>query len=194
MIKVIDFHGSFTQSLCGSLQNVYPSIEVVSGESLETHDLLNGNPIGLIVTSCPGKPNKQMRKLVFDYSSTIPILGLSSGCLAIAEAYGGKIEHVEEVEYGKVEWIHYLEDELFAGLPNPFQGGNFYAYVVSATDFPTELSILATTKKDIIMSIRHKEHPCYGVSFAVETLLTPQGDMMLKNFINIALNYGKNNV
>lgn len=190
MIKVIDFHGSFTQSLLTSLLKCYSRVEIVDSATLDTHEILNGNPVGLIMTSYPGKPTTTMREIILNYSSQIPLLGLSSASLAIAEVYGGHIEPVKEIKYGKEEWINYSDDDLFAGLPNPFPAGNFYAFVVSSLELPSELQIVATTKHEIVMAIKHRTHPCYGLSFAVETLLTAQGDVILKNFVNICL-YGK---
>lgn len=191
MIKIIDFHGSFTHSLHTTLLKSYSQVEIVDSENISIDQIGEGKPQALILTSSPGKPPSKIREIILKYAPALPILGLTSASLAMAEAYGGDYYPLSEIEYGKVVQVTYLNDDIFKGIPNPFEAGNFYAYAISPNHLPKHLKTIAATDKGVIMGIKHDSLPCYGFLFSIESLLTPQGDLLLKNFIKIAHKYGK---
>lgn len=187
MIIIVDYNGSFSYSLYQSVVKVHPNVEVIDNRILDLEDIKKMHPEGIILSSGPGLPNNlhQEVEIVRKYSSSIPILGISFGHLAIGAAYGAEVVHVSEMEHGKTRIVVYKEDELFEGLPNPFEAGFFHTHILSHRNFPHQLKILAESDKGDIMCIKHKEHPCYGVQFYPDSLLTPQGDLILANFCTI---------
>lgn len=188
MILIIDYHGSFISSLYETALKSSGTFKIIDAKDISLNKIKELKPTALILTSSPGLPSqaKLMKDIILHYGPEIPIFGLSSACLALAEAYGAKINPVEEIEYGKEVLVKHNEDPLFSQISNPFLAGNFYAFFISNHDLPKNLQTIAFSDQNIIMAIKHKTYPSYGVMFALETLLTPEGDKILENFIKQA--------
>jgi len=122
------------------------------------------------------------------WGATTPILGVCLGHQAIGEAYGGAVVRAGRVMHGKTSTITHDGRELFRGLPNPMQVMRYHSLVVEASSLPDELTVLAraTDEPTEIHAVRHREHPVWGVQFHPESIMTPDGKGLLKNFLELA--------
>ena len=187
MTIIIDNMGSFTNNLFQIVGKKDPHTKVISTKELSMASLKKCQPSALILSSGSGLPedNPILLDIVKTFSPYIPILGISLGHLAIAQAFGAHFEPVKQIEHGKSCLIDHHQEDLFLGLINPIQAGCFHAFVVSKNDFPYSLKISSEAEDGTIMSIRHKTYPTFGVQFYPESVLTPQGKEMILNFLQI---------
>lgn len=188
MFVIIDYLGSFTYNLYQSTAKMAKVVEVLDHRKVTPEKIANLKPQGIFLSSGPGLPqdNPTSLAIVKEFYSLVPILGISLGHLAIAEAFGAKIEHVKTIEHGKTALVHYEIDPLFEGVPNPFTAGFFHTFEVSQKRLPKTLKILAQTQEKKLMALKHCDYPCYGVQFYPDSILTPEGDQILANFIQLA--------
>jgi anthranilate synthase/aminodeoxychorismate synthase-like glutamine amidotransferase len=117
------------------------------------------------------------------FSATIPILGVCLGHQAIGYAFGAEVVRAERIMHGKTSQIINDGRTIFQGLPNPFVAGRYHSLIVEKTSLPDCLEISAETEEGEIMGIRHKEYPVEGIQFHPESVLTPNGKRILKNFL-----------
>ncbi len=115
----------------------------------------------------------------------IPILGVCLGHQAIAHALGGKIDQAQRLMHGKASPVYHDGRTLFEGLPNPFDAGRYHSLAVSEQQLPSELEISAYTSDGEVMGVRHRSFPTEGVQFHPESILTPEGDRLLRNFMDL---------
>lgn len=188
MFVIIDYLGSFTYNLYQSTAKIAKDVEVMDHRKVTPKQIAALKPHGIFLSSGPGLPrdNPSSLEIVKEFYKQVPLLGISLGHLAIAEVFGATIEHVNTIEHGKTAHIHYEVDPLFEGLPNPFTGGFFHTYEVSSKEFPKTLKILAKAEEKRVMALKHRDYLCYGVQFYPDSILTPEGDQILANFIQLA--------
>jgi anthranilate synthase component II len=122
------------------------------------------------------------------WGSEIPILGVCLGHQAIGEAYGGEVVRAERVMHGKTSPIEHDGQGLFAGLPSPMEVMRYHSLIVERETMPESLEIVAVGKDDPseVHAVKHREHPVYGVQFHPESVMTPHGKALLKNFLELA--------
>ena len=113
----------------------------------------------------------------------IPLLGVCLGHQAIAAAHGGVVQRAPAPRHGKASRVAHGETGLFAGLPNPFEAGRYHSLVVREEDLPAELAVTARSEDGLVMGLAHRRLPVYGVQFHPESVLTPDGEMLLRNFL-----------
>ena len=118
----------------------------------------------------------------------VPILGVCLGHQALAAVLGGRVERAAELRHGKSSPVYHDSATIYAGLPNPFEAGRYHSLAVKEEDLPDELVVTSFTSDGEIMGIRHREYPVEGVQFHPESLLTPHGDLLLRNFLDMAGN------
>ena len=116
-----------------------------------------------------------------------PILGICLGLQAIYEAFGGRLLNLPVVQHGVTSVVRILDstDPLFSGIENPFNAGRYHSWVCDPSFLPNQLLITAQDQEGNIMACRHHTHPTYGVQFHPESILTPEGKKMIKNFVEI---------
>jgi anthranilate synthase/aminodeoxychorismate synthase-like glutamine amidotransferase len=119
-------------------------------------------------------------------SGKIPILGVCLGHQAIGAAFGAVVSSARRIMHGKVSMVRHTEAGLYAGLRNPFPAGRYHSLAVLRETLPPELVVEATSEDDEIMGLRHREHPTFGVQFHPESVLTPAGKRLLRNFLCLA--------
>jgi anthranilate synthase component 2 len=107
------------------------------------------------------------------------------GHQAIGEVFGGTVERAGELMHGKVSPIRHNSEGVFAGLPQYFKATRYHSLVVRKDDFPEELEVTATTEGGLVMGLKHRHHPIYGVQFHPESILTEHGKELLQNFLNV---------
>lgn len=179
MIAIIDNRGGFTFKLFHQVRAYTKEVVIVPNEvSMQSLD-----PKALILSSHPGKGSPALVNLIQHFSSKIPILGISLGMRALVEAFGGKVSKAARPVYGKSCLTYHEQSPHYEKIPSPFLVGCYYAYVVDEAFLPPSLQIEARTAEGVIMGIRHRELPCYGVQFNPESMLTREGEQILENFI-----------
>lgn len=187
-ILMIDNYDSFTYNLVHALESitgkeviVWRNDEVDMDKVEEFHSI--------ILSPGPGIPSEagQMPALLKRYASTKKILGVCLGHQCIAENYGGSISNLSQVFHGVGTPIKLNDDNhaLFAKLDNPVIVGRYHSWIVDAENLPDELTVLATDEDGRIMAMAHKKDRVVGVQFHPESVLTPDGNRMLENWIKM---------
>ncbi|KMT14821.1 hypothetical protein BVRB_3g065460 [Beta vulgaris subsp. vulgaris] len=189
---VIDNYDSFTYNLCQYVGELGTNFEVYRNDEISVEELKRKNPRGILISPGPGTPQDSGISLasVLELGPTVPIFGVCMGLQCIGEAFGGKVVRSPYgVMHGKSSPVYYDEKGshgLFSGLPNPFTAARYHSLVVSREDFPDELEITAWTEDGLVMAAHHKEHRyLQGVQFHPESVLTPEGKGIIKNFIKM---------
>ncbi|MDM1072342.1 aminodeoxychorismate/anthranilate synthase component II [Empedobacter brevis] len=183
-ILVIDNYDSFTYNLVHSLKKYANDITVVrnDGISLEEVNLYDK----ILLSPGPGVPDEAnlLKPIIEKYAPTKSIFGVCLGQQAIGEVFGGTLLNTQEVFHGVKSDIEIIKDEiLFKNLPQNLEVGRYHSWVVSNENFPEELEITAVGPKGEIMALRHKIFDVRGVQFHPESILTPFGDKMIKNWL-----------
>jgi len=185
MILVIDNYDSFTYNLVQALGDLGAEIEVRRNDAVDAPAARALRPAGIVMSPGPGRPEDAgcCREVVDVLAGEIPILGVCLGHQVIAETLGGVVTRAPEVVHGKTASIEHDGAGLFEGLPQPLEVARYHSLVVQRDSLPDGLEITATTADGLIMGVRHKEWPLYGVQFHPESIATPDGPAMLRNFL-----------
>ena len=192
MIAVIDNYDSFTYNLVQYLGEMGAQLRVFRNDSISVADLKVLAPSHLLISPGPGIPDDSGVSLaaIRELGPTVPTLGVCLGHQAIGAVFGGTIQHAPELMHGKTSDIHHSGTDLFQGLPNPFTATRYHSLIV-AEPLPKCLLKQAGTNDGILMAIRHREHPIYGVQFHPESILTEGGKTLLHNFLLLQTNTHK---
>ncbi len=184
-VLVIDNYDSFTYNLVQSLAAMGVRLTVRRHDEIDVDGALALAPTHLLVSPGPGRPEHAGASvaLVRAMMPRIPVLGVCLGHQAIAHALGGKIVPAQSLMHGKASTIYHDHQTLFDGLPNPFRAGRYHSLAVNAGSLPAELTVSARTADGEVMGVRHRELPTEGVQFHPESVLTPDGDRLLRNFL-----------
>ncbi|XP_058728280.1 anthranilate synthase beta subunit 2, chloroplastic-like [Vicia villosa] len=192
-IVVIDNYDSFTYNLCQYMGELGYHFEVYRNDELTIEDLKRKNPRGVLISPGPGTPQDSGISLqtVLELGPTVPVFGVCMGLQCMGEAFGGKIVRSPYgVMHGKSSLVYYDEkgeDGLLAGLPNPFLAGRYHSLVIEKESFPhEELEVTAWTEDGLIMAARHKKYRhVQGVQFHPESIITPEGKTIVRNFVKL---------
>ena len=182
-VLVIDNYDSFTYNLVQYLGELGAEVEVVRNDRAQVSDLLERRPDRLVIS--PGPCTPADAGISIEASRAFPeagirTLGVCLGHQAIVEAFGGRTIRGEPI-HGKDAEIDHDGMGIFSGLPNPLRGGRYHS-LVADPDLPAELERSATGA-DVVMAVRHRELPAFGVQFHPESVLTPDGKRLLANFL-----------
>jgi len=192
-IVVIDNYDSFTYNLCQYMGELGCNFEVYRNDELTVDELKKKNPRGVLISPGPGTPQDSGISLqtVLELGPIVPLFGVCMGLQCIGEAFGGKIVRSPYgVMHGKSSLVYHNEggeDGLFTGLSNPFTAGRYHSLVIEKESFPHEvLEITAWTEDGLVMAARHKIYRnLLGVQFHPESIITAEGKMIVKNFIEL---------
>ena len=191
MILVIDNYDSFTFNLVQYLGELGARPMVRRNDEISVDDIGSLEPSAIVISPGPCAPSQAGISVptVRRWGSTIPTLGVCLGHQAIGEAYGGKVSRAAKVMHGKTSQIVHGGRDLFAGLPDPMQVMRYHSLIVEAESLPPDLMVLAHAANDPaeIHAVRHREHPVWGVQFHPESIMTPDGKQLLRNFLELAL-------
>ena len=187
-IYIIDNYDSFTYNLVHSLRAQDVEVRIGLNDRVTVAEILIDDPIGLILAPGPGRPYESGRlpELVEQLHRTLPVLGVCLGHQMIAEHFGGKLIQAKEIIHGKTSFVEHDEKGVFSGLPSPIKAGRYHSLAVDEASIPDCLDITARSEDGEIMGLRHCELPIETVQFHPESVLTPYGDAMIKNFIDQA--------
>ncbi|MEW5915849.1 MAG: aminodeoxychorismate/anthranilate synthase component II [Gemmatimonadota bacterium] len=189
-ILVIDNYDSFTYNLVQYLGSLGEELEVHRNDTLSVNDIVARKPSAIVLSPGPCTPAEAgiCVPLVRQAAGKIPLLGVCLGHQAIGEAFGGRTIRAKRVMHGKTSRIEHDARDLFDGLPSPLSVMRYHSLVVDPTTLPNELEVVATAPDDRseIHAVRHRQHPVWGVQFHPESIMTPHGIDLLKNFIRLA--------
>lgn len=187
MILVIDNYDSFTYNLVQLLGTLHERIEVHRNDAITPGEVLRRNPDYLVLSPGPGTPDQagQLLDIVKACGPNIPTLGVCLGHQTIGQAFGGKVIHAPCLVHGKQSPVYHAGHPLFKGLPSPFDAGRYHSLVVESEGLPTELVPIAHAADGELMAMTHAEHPIVGVQFHPESVLTPLGVQVVRNFLRI---------
>lgn len=185
MITIIDNYDSFTYNLVQMLGELGAEPQVMRNDALSIHELAVREPQAIVISPGPGVPdNAGLSLQVIEYfTGKIPILGVCLGHQAIGQFFGGKVVRAPEPIHGKSSQIFHNSNNLFAGLANPFIAGRYHSLIISRESIPDCLEIVAETEDGIVMALCHRDYPVMGLQFHPESILTPEGRLVLSNFL-----------
>lgn len=186
-ILVLDNYDSFTYNLVQYLEEIENVIiEVHRNDQIELTAVDNYD--GVILSPGPGLPKDAgiMPKLIEKYGPSKPIFGVCLGLQAIGEAFGGTLLNLDQVYHGMATTVSVTstKSNIFNDIDSTFQAGRYHSWVVDNKVIPEQLEVTAIAENDVIMAMQHKTFPVSGVQFHPESIMTPDGRTMLKNFIN----------
>lgn len=186
-ILLLDNYDSFTYNLVQALRVLGAEVVVRTNDEISLGEATELDPTHLVVSPGPGRPEAagESMKLITGMLGEIPILGVCLGHQALAAALGGTVSHARELRHGKASSVYHDSASIYAGLPNPFEAGRYHSLAVMEDDLPDELVVTSFTSDGVIMGIRHRSLPVEGVQFHPESMLTPHGDLLLRNFLDM---------
>lgn len=185
-LLVFDNYDSFTYNIVHALRGMGVEPEVVRNDKITVEDM--GVFDKIIISPGPGIPEEAgvLLPMLDRWKSEKPILGVCLGHQAIAQSFGGGIFNLPEVYHGISSEIKIIDpsDYLFNGIEEPFNVGRYHSWAVDASSLTDELEVTAIDDKGIVMALRHKSYDIRGVQFHPESVLTPQGERLLKNWLD----------
>lgn len=187
MILVIDNYDSFSYNLVQMVGAMRPDIQVVRNDAVSVADVLRLHPSHIILSPGPGYPQNAGICLEAARRIThIPMLGVCLGHQAICQAYGARIQPAKVLMHGKASDIHIANGSaIFRGLPPLLRAGRYHSLIAARDSLPDELLVTAEDEEGEVMAIKHRDYDMYGVQFHPESILTPQGGQILRNFLAI---------
>ncbi len=190
MILVIDNYDSFTYNLVQYLGELGADVVVRRNDAVSVDEIGRLAPSAIVISPGPCTPKEAGVTVdaIRRWGSSIPILGVCLGHQAIGEAYGGEVVRAERVMHGKTSQVCHDGSGVFAGLPSPMEVMRYHSLIVDRSTIPESLEIIAVADDDPseVHAVRHREHPVHGVQFHPESVMTPHGKTLLKNFLELA--------
>ena len=188
MIVLIDNYDSFSYNLYQLIGSIEPDIKVIRNDALSVEEIDSLDPEAIIISPGPGRPEDAgvcidvIRRLGGKY----PILGVCLGHQAICSAFGATVTYAKQLMHGKQSNIRMESDPLFEGVPQGTAVARYHSLAADPGTMPACLKTIAVTDDGEIMAVKHTEHTIYGVQFHPESIMTPEGGRMMRNFIEIA--------
>jgi len=183
MILVVDNYDSFTFNLVQFLSTLDPDVRVVRNDAATAEELLASKPDRIVISPGPGRPEDAgvscdlIRK-----DADVPLLGVCLGHQALGLVFGGRVVRAPVLMHGKTSEIAHGGTGIFAGLPNPFTATRYHSLVVERDSVPPGLEITAEAD-GLVMGLAHRTRPLAGVQFHPESILTAEGEKLLRNFV-----------
>jgi len=190
MILMIDNYDSFTYNLVQYLRMLSAEVEVIRNDARTVSEACAMNPSHLVISPGPGRPSQAgiSLELIRELSGKLPILGVCLGHQTIAEAFGGVVGAAKALMHGKTSSVTTDGKTIFEKIPSPFEAMRYHSLAVEKQSLPECLEISAETEDGEIMGLRHKTHPTEGIQFHPESIMTPKGKRILKNFLRLGDN------
>ena len=185
MILLIDNYDSFSYNLFQLIGEINPDIKVIRNDEMTVDEIRSLNPARIVLSPGPGRPEDA--GVIIDAARTlgrdIPTLGVCLGHQAICAAFGATISYAKELMHGKQSDVRFDKScPLFKGCPDVAPVARYHSLAAVADTIPDCLKITALTTDGEVMAVQHKDYPIYGVQFHPESIMTPDGKTMLKNF------------
>ncbi len=186
-ILMIDNYDSFTFNLVQLIGKFTNDITVKRNDKVTLDEIVELKPDKIVISPGPGKPEDSNISLdvIKELGKTTPVLGVCLGHQGIGISFGGTIANAPTLMHGKTSLVKHDNKNVFKDVPQEFEAGRYHSLVIANKDFPADLEITATTDEDVIMGVRHKTFPIEGIQFHPESILTPQGEYLIKNWLEL---------
>jgi para-aminobenzoate synthetase component 2 len=184
-ILLVDNYDSFTYNLVQAFLVLGALVDVHRNDAITVEQALALKPTHLVISPGPGTPQNAgvSMRMIEAFTGRIPIFGVCLGHQSLVEVFGGKVVRAQRLMHGKVSPVLHDGKGLFAGLPQDFEAGRYHSLIAAADSIPAVLDVTARTAEGEIMGVRHKSLPIEGVQFHPESVLTPDGPMLMGNFL-----------
>ncbi len=186
-VLLVDNYDSFTYNVVQALRVLGAEVVVRTNDALTVEAARAIGPTHLVISPGPGRPEDAgiSPAMIEEFHETLPVLGICLGHQVIATVFGGVVNRAPELKHGKASPVYHDSRSIYGGLPNPFEAGRYHSLAVPEGELPNELEVSAFTSEGVVMGLRHRLLPIEGVQFHPESLLTPAGDLLLRNFLDI---------
>lgn len=187
MIVILDNYDSFTYNLYQYIGEINPSVTVVRNDKITVKELSCIPCSHLVISPGPGFPQSAGITVgaIQALAGKMPILGICLGHQAIGYTFGGEVVHAPKLYHGKASNVKLYKNRLFEGLPQVISAARYHSLIVRKETLPDELKMIAQTAQGELMGIAHARLPVYGLQFHPESVLTPEGKRILKNFLSL---------
>jgi anthranilate synthase/aminodeoxychorismate synthase-like glutamine amidotransferase len=187
-LLLIDNYDSFTYNLVQAFLVLGADVHVYRNDAISVSDALLLEPTHLCISPGPGTPYDAgvSMQMIRSFAGRVPVLGVCLGHQSIVEVFGGKVVRAARLMHGKTSLIEHDARTVFAGLPQPCEVGRYHSLIAAPDRMPAELEVNARTAEGEIMGVRHRTLLVEGVQFHPESILTPDGPQLLRNFLDLA--------
>ncbi len=187
MILVIDNYDSFTFNLVQYLGELKADLRVVRNDEVTLDQIRDLKPERILVSPGPCSPREAglSNDIIRTFGPQIPLFGVCLGHQCIGHTFGGEVVVNYRMMHGKTSPIRHNGEDLFAGMPNPFNATRYHSLIIKRDTLPACLEITAETEEGEIMGVRHRELPIWGVQFHPESILTESGRLLMANFLKL---------
>jgi anthranilate synthase/aminodeoxychorismate synthase-like glutamine amidotransferase len=188
MILMIDNYDSFTYNLVQYLREMAADVRVFRNDALRVEDVAKLAPQAIVISPGPGRPEDAgiCCDVIRAFSGRVPLLGVCLGHQAIGLTFGGKVVHARKLMHGKTSEITTDGQGVFDGVNRPITVMRYHSLAVEEASLPPSLLVTARAEDGEVMGIRHREHPTEGIQFHPESIMTPTGKKLLRNFLKAA--------
>jgi anthranilate synthase/aminodeoxychorismate synthase-like glutamine amidotransferase len=189
MLLLIDNYDSFTYNLYQYLGELGATVEVVRNDTVTVEDIDAMAPERIVISPGPGNPDDAgiSKDVIRRFAGKVPLLGVCLGHQCIGEVYGGIVEGAGEILHGKVSKVSHDGKGVFVGLASPIEATRYHSLAIRPDSVPAELEISARSESGVIMGVRHRRLAVEGVQFHPESILTPEGHGILRNFLAMSV-------
>ena len=183
---LVDNYDSFTYNLVQAFAAMGHDVLVHRNDEISVADAEAMQPTHLVISPGPGTPDDAGVSLAMidAFAGQIPMLGVCLGHQCLVQHFGGKIVRASRIMHGKTSMVSHDGGELYRGMSQPFEAGRYHSLCAEDTTLPDELVVTARTDRGEIMGVRHREFSMQGVQFHPESVLTPEGDRLMANFLD----------
>jgi len=188
MILLIDNYDSFSYNLVQLAGTINSNIQVIRNDEKTMEEIEKMSPSHIIISPGPGYPKDAgiCEEIIEQMKDKVPILGICLGHQAICEAFGASVVLANRIMHGKQSNIHIANgSRIFKGLPPIIKAARYHSLIVQRSSLPDELLVIAEDDEGEVMGIKHRDYEIYGLQFHPESILTPQGAVIMKNFLGI---------
>ena len=184
-LLLIDNYDSFTYNLVQAFLVLGAKVDVYRNDEITVDEALKLGPTHMCISPGPGRPESAgvSLEMIAAFEKRTPILGVCLGHQSLVSHFGGRIVSAERLMHGKTSLIHHDGKSVYEGLSKPFEAGRYHSLAAEQESLPSVLDVSARTERDEIMGVRHRDLPIEGVQFHPESILTPEGDDLMKNFL-----------
>ncbi len=192
MIVFIDNYDSFAYNLVQYIGAMGAEVRVFRNDAVLPDEIASLGPEGVVVSPGPRTPKEAgvSVEAVRAFAGKVPVLGVCLGCQSIAAAFGGRVVKAKRLMHGKTSKVTHDGKGVLKGLPNPLEGGRYHSLAVEEESLPKELEVTARAADGEIMGIRHRTACVEGVQFHPESILTPCGMDLMRNFLEMTVHHG----
>ena len=188
-ILLLDNYDSFTYNLVQAFASFGAEVLVYRNDVLEIADAAELRPTHLVISPGPGRPENAgaSMAMIKAFAGKIPVFGVCLGHQCIVQSFGGEIVRADRLMHGKTSMVTHDGEAIFAGISTPFEVGRYHSLCVDKASLPDDFVISAQTERGELMGVRHKTMLLEGVQFHPESVLTPEGETLMRNFMQMKI-------